>query len=263
MIRNFFRTLTDQAVEYLLISGQASVLYGAATFSEDIDLWINPTPENLDRFISAMRACRGRYYKLTPVVTVDHLRRGHGFHFFLPAADEPEIFLDVMGAPPRIGPFASASAAATWMDTEWGQLHVIGLKHLVELKRTQRLEDYPVISKLALAWLDQPGCTHGAPDLLWAVDNIYTLPELRLFFREHPVAEELSGADLPIDIREFGRQVLATGEASEELEQRVANRMQQRITEHQQADRAYWRSIIVELKSLRQAGQLMTEGDPV
>src|SRR5512141_1363680 len=44
MIANFFQSLEDHRVEHLLISGQASVLYGAATFSEDVDLWINPTP---------------------------------------------------------------------------------------------------------------------------------------------------------------------------------------------------------------------------
>ena len=43
MIANFFQSLSEHGVEYLLISGQAAILYGAATFSEDIDLWINPT----------------------------------------------------------------------------------------------------------------------------------------------------------------------------------------------------------------------------
>jgi hypothetical protein len=42
MIKNFFQSLEAGGVEYLLISGQATVLYGAATFSEDIDLWVNP-----------------------------------------------------------------------------------------------------------------------------------------------------------------------------------------------------------------------------
>src|SRR5690606_5914107 len=33
----------EQRVEWLLISGQATILYGAATFSEDVDLWVKPT----------------------------------------------------------------------------------------------------------------------------------------------------------------------------------------------------------------------------
>ena len=71
MIENFFQSLSDHRVEHLLISGQASILYGAATFSEDIDLWLDPTAENCARFVAALRDCRARYYKLTPPLTLD------------------------------------------------------------------------------------------------------------------------------------------------------------------------------------------------
>jgi len=97
MIANFFQSLTDRGVDYLLINGQATVLYGAATFSEDIDLWIDPTPENRDRFTAALRDCRARFYKLTPELTVENLARGHGFHFLLPGGEATDVFLDVMG----------------------------------------------------------------------------------------------------------------------------------------------------------------------
>ena len=70
MIANFFQSLDRNGVEYLLISGQATVLYGAATFSEDIDLWINPTGKNRDRFLLALRDCQARYYKLIPPLTI-------------------------------------------------------------------------------------------------------------------------------------------------------------------------------------------------
>ena len=74
MIANFFQSLSDHRVEHLLISGQASILYGAATFSEDIDLWLDPTAENCSRFVSALRDCRARYYKFTPPLTPCLLR---------------------------------------------------------------------------------------------------------------------------------------------------------------------------------------------
>ena len=83
MIANFFRSLEAGGVEYLLISGQAAVLYGAAVFSEDIDLWVNPTEENLSKFLAALRRCHARYYKLTPPITVENASQGHGFHFVL------------------------------------------------------------------------------------------------------------------------------------------------------------------------------------
>jgi len=53
MIVNFFQNLDARRVEYLLIGGQATVLYGAATFSEDIDLWIHPTRMELKRLRAA------------------------------------------------------------------------------------------------------------------------------------------------------------------------------------------------------------------
>ncbi len=40
MIASFFQRLEQCGVRYLLISGQATILYGAATFSEDVDIWV-------------------------------------------------------------------------------------------------------------------------------------------------------------------------------------------------------------------------------
>ena len=37
-MRRLFRSFDRFGVEYLLISGQATILYGAATFSEDVEI---------------------------------------------------------------------------------------------------------------------------------------------------------------------------------------------------------------------------------
>lgn len=258
MIANFFQNLEQLGVEYLLISGQATVLYGAATFSEDIDLWVNPTGHNCSRFLSVLRESRACYYKLTPAFTVENLLRGHGFHFVLPD-DGGEVFLDVMGNPPRAGVFADAAATAQWMDTEWGAVHTIGIKPLVELKKTQRLEDYPVIGKLALAWLNQPECHRADADFLWALHNIFTLPELMACFTEHPAAVAVA-EKFDRNLGEFGGQWLAGNDADESGERRVGEFFQRHISELQLADRRHWRGIIGELKALRATGGLMQEG---
>jgi hypothetical protein len=262
MIANFFQSLDGHKVEHLLISGQATVLYGAATFSEDIDLWINPTEPNRDRFLAALCDCRACYYKLTPRLSVEHLQQGHGFHFILPGGAAGEVFLDVMGNPPRAGSFADSLATARRMDTEWGVIQTIGIKPLVELKKTQRLEDYPIISKLALAWFDQPEGAKADTDFLWALQNIFTLPELAVFFTEHPAAASAGGKFNP-DVGEYGRQLLAGNEPDEPVERRVGECFQARIATLQMADRQHWRGIIPELKQLRAAGKLMPEGELV
>lgn len=263
MIANFFQSLNRHNVGHLLISGQATVLYGAATFSEDIDLWVNPAPDNSARLLSALRECHALYYKLTPPVAPEYLAHGHGFHFVLPGSAGSETFLDVMGVPPRVGPFTAATATARWMDTEWGRLHTIGLKDLVELKKTQRLEDYPIISNLALAWFDQPESAQTSADFNWALDNIFTLTALRNLFEEHPVVVELASGEMAAELKVFGEQILAGREAPENLEQQLTAWMQQRMSALQQTDRRYWREIIIELKQLRATGQLMTEGSAV
>jgi len=263
MIANFFQSLSDRGVEYLLISGQATVLYGAATFSEDIDLWINPTSENRDRFSAALRNCRARFYKLTPRLTVENLSRGHGFHFVLPGVKVSEVFLDVMGSPPRVGSFAASLATARWMETEWGAIRTIGLQPLVELKKTQRLEDYPIISKLSLAWFDQPECSKTPGDVRWALQNIFTLPELRIFFAEHAEAVDLSVENLNPVVTELGRQLRSGEDVRESVERQVNEWMQQRIADLQLADRRYWREIIAKLKRLRATGKLAPEGSEV
>ena len=259
MIANFFQSLSDRGVEYLLISGQATVLYGAATFSEDIDLWVNPTSENRDRFTDALRNCRARFYKLTPRLTVENLSRGHGFHFVLPVGKDSEVFLDVMGRPPRVGSFAASLKTARCMETEWGAIRTTGLQPLVELKKTQRLEDYPIISKLALAWFDQPECAKTSADVRWALQNIFTLPELRIFLTEHPGAVDWLVENLPPALAEMGRQLRAGGDARESVERQVNEWMQHRIADLQLADRRYWRKIVAELKSLRAAGKLVAD----
>lgn len=260
MTANFFRSLSDHGVESLLIGGQATVLYGAATFSEDIDLWINPTPDNRARFLAALRACQARYYKLTPPLEVGHLLRGHGFHFILPGEPESGVFLDVMGKPPRVASFDTARATANWLDTDWGRVLTIGVKELVELKKTQRLEDYPVISRLALAWFDQPDSAATAADYRWAAENVFTLPELRRLIEEHGAEADFLPATASEALQEFAQQVRAGSDVSEQIETKVTAWMQERILGIQRADRGYWREIIAELRQLRATGQLIAEG---
>jgi hypothetical protein len=76
-MRSFFRALERRRVRYLLISGQAAVLYGASTFSEDVDLWVAPVSGNWTRLLLALADRGARVYKLTPPITLAFARRGH------------------------------------------------------------------------------------------------------------------------------------------------------------------------------------------
>ena len=182
MIASFFQSLESQGVAYLLISGQATVLYGAATFSEDIDLWIEPSPNNVERFRAALHEVNARYYKLTPPLEARYLSQGHGFHFLLGGSSAEAAFIDVMGRPPPTRTFVAAQTDSRHFETEWGRLPTIGLRDLIELKKTQRLADYPIESALTLRLLEQSSRI-SSEVLSWAVINLFTA-ESFFFFNE-------------------------------------------------------------------------------
>lgn len=257
MIESFFRSLEEQRVAYLLISGQATVLYGAAVFSEDIDLWIRPTAENADALLAALRSVGATYYKLTPPLEPGFLLRGHGFHFRVP--DEPEFFLDIMGQPPRVPAFDDVAPAASVMQTAWGDIPTIDIKHLAALKTTQRLGDYPVIGRLALRHMEET-ITPRPQDFRWALDNLHTIDELEEFLRTYPAAEAECEGEL---MKKLASEVRAEGVGHADTVEAVERWLGERMLAHRQADRRYWQGIIEELRELRAAGELMPVGRPV
>jgi hypothetical protein len=262
MIANFFRRLDEHGVDWLLISGQATILYGAATFSEDVDVWVEPSDQNLRRCTLALRAAGARYYKLTPPLTSEFALRHHGFHFTLPeAAREPAAFLDLMGRPPRVGPFAEARARARVFETEWGPLPTVAIVDLVELKKTQRPRDYPIISRLALARVEEEGSALSDRDLLWAFDNVFTLSEFRR------LTQAVAGGARVLPDGSVARRAAAAlvleGDLEPALEDELEESFDARMAPLRRADRRFWRAVIDELRSLRADGRLATEGSPV
>jgi hypothetical protein len=260
MIASFFRHLEEQSVEWLLISGQATILYGAATFSEDIDLWVNPTASNFDRFRAALQRSQATYYKLTPPLSVEHAVRHHGFHFVLPrTADQADVFIDVMGCPPRVSSFEAARASARQFETPWGSLPTLGIAELVELKKTQRPRDYPIIGRLVLTRIRELGPPWAASDIEWALGNIYSLPELRRLLLEHPtMGRALPPVGEPI-VR-AARQLSESGQLDVALEDELEVWFDQRTLPLRRADRHFWRAVIDELGQLRAEGKLVTQG---
>jgi hypothetical protein len=233
-MRRLFRSFERFGVEYLLISGQAAILHGAATFSEDVDIWIRPTLENATRFLRALAACQGRVYKLTPALTQKNLMAGHGFHFVIPTRPAP-IYLDVMGRPPRVGAYRQARRRAHEVATPWGRIPVISIPDLIALKRTRRLSDYEVISNLVRIRLAAE--RDPTPELWrWAYRNSYRVED-RL-----AIARRLGLRRSPAALR---REILAE------------------VGRRQAQDTAYWRSITADLRRLHRARRVLAEGTPV
>ncbi len=164
MMRNFFRALEYSHVQYMLISGQATVLYGAATFSEDIDLWVCPEEENWCRFVSVLQEVGAKTYKAAPPLSLCSVKKGHGFHFEIPETDKEDLwFLDVMGVVPR-----------------------------VEIKKTRRLQDYPIISNLVKGEFDRL-CSAGEisnEDWVWMLTNSFDAEDIAGFLDKYDKAKD-------------------------------------------------------------------------
>jgi hypothetical protein len=256
MIANFFRSLEAGSVAWLLISGQATVLYGAADFSEDIDIWIEPSAANLTRFRAALADIGAHYYKLTPPLELRYLQAGHGFHFTLGPSKEYGFFLDVMGHPPRTPNFRQAQRDSRKFVTDWGKLWTIGLRDLIELKKTQRLADYPIVSSLTLRCLEESSPSPG--DLAWAANNLFTVESFFSFNERFPAWVQSAPEEVPASLTRWA------GRSFEEIPEETIGDATRWIAgamaRHQRADRQYWRSIIAELRNLRSQGLLAEEG---
>ena len=233
-MRNLFRSFERFGVDYLLISGQASILYGAATFSEDVDVWIRPSRANVRRTLSALASRRARVHKLTPPLEVRFLRAGHGFHFIIPGRPLP-VYLDLMGSPPRVRPFAECRRRSRLLDTDWGRIPVVAIEDLIALKKTRRFNDYEVISNLVSVRLSETDRLSRRL-LRWAARNTFRAEDRAMLLRR--LGEPISLARCRSDIA------------------REVEKLQAR-------DARYWRSRIAELRRLRRAGKLWAEGTPV
>ena len=245
-MHSLFRTFSARRVRFLVIGGQASILYGAAHFSQDLDVWIDGAPDNVTRFLRALESLHARVHKLTPPLTRAHLQGGHGFHFVVPQADG-DLYLDMMARPPRVGPFAPAWRRASRLATPWGRLPVAAIEDLVEMKKTNRPGDYDVITRLAIIRLGRTA-RPGRRLLGWALANVFRVEDL----------EEL--------VRRFG--VAAEGlsprrEPAQAALDAAARRLASRAQRLQELGRRYWLPRIQELRELRAAQELLLEGTPV
>jgi hypothetical protein len=233
-MRNLFRSFERFGVDYLLISGQASILYGAATFSEDVDLWIRPSPANVRRVLGALASCRARIHKLTPPLETRFLRAGHGFHFVVPGRPIP-VYLDLMGKPPRVGSFSACHRRARVLDTDWGRVPVVGLEDLIALKKTRRFVDYEVISNLVSIRLSEED-SPSRKLLRWAAGSTFRAEDRVMLLRSLGAPRSLA---------------------------RCRTDIAREVTRLQERDARYWRTRIAELRRLRRAGKLWPEGEPV
>ena len=63
--RDLFAALNAAHAEFLIIGGYALAVHGAPRFTKDLDVWVQPTPENAKRVWTALDAFGAPFLDLT------------------------------------------------------------------------------------------------------------------------------------------------------------------------------------------------------
>ncbi|HEX9937909.1 MAG TPA: hypothetical protein VGB15_12335 [Longimicrobium sp.] len=232
--------LEKHRVSYLLMGGQACVLYGAAEFSRDMDVTVLASPDNVERLGTAVEELNGQVVAIPPFQK-RYLDRGHAVHFWCRDPSGDGIRLDVMSKMRGVDEFpqlwARRAIVALEDDTE---VPVLALPDLVAAKKTQRDKDWPMVRRLVesnyQAFYDQPDSTRiqfwlrelRTPELLIeAVDRFPAEAQAAVATRE--AVEAARRGDLDAVRRAFDDEV----------------------ARERAADRTYWAPLRRELEQLR------------
>lgn len=257
-MKGLFRAFDREGVDYLLMGGQAAILYGAAHFTQDLDLWIRPSPRNVRAFLRALSRVAARVHKLTPPLSPRWVARGHGFHFLIPQSGRSDAYLDALGRPPRVGGFSVSARRARRMTTPWGELPVVAIEDLVELKKTNRPGDYEVISRLVRIRLGELG-SPNARRLSWAIRNTFRVEDLLAIAGVY----KISGLAGEPPIRRLCAALCQGGHPAGNTMAAAGKALDRKMTRLLERGREYWLPRIRELRSLRFEGGLIPEGTPV
>jgi len=262
MIKNFFHGLNSLGISYLVVSGQATVFYGAATFSEDIDLWLEPKIENWNKFFKFLGKIGARVYKLTPPIRLEFIQKGHGFHFQLYSKSEkPSVwFLDVMGMLPRVGSFKHAFRNTIYEKTDWGELPFISIRDLVKIKKTRRLEDYPVISNLVrIEYEKLSSSSIKSGDWKWLLTNSFEVEDILEYLGSCKLVRRIADS-LERQCLSFCLKAMSNPKQEERYIELASKEIAVEIENLRREDRKYWGPIVSELKEMKESHQLLPLG---
>jgi hypothetical protein len=141
-------TLERHKVKYLLIGGQACIIYGAAEFSRDSDFAVLCTQENLESLRKALGSLKARLIYLPPL-EAGYLEKGHACHFRCAAADVKGLRLDVISKLRGCEGFNDLWRRKKRIGLKNGAaINVICLQDLVASKKTQRDKDWLMVKRL-------------------------------------------------------------------------------------------------------------------
>lgn len=239
-ITRVLSSLQKHDVQFLLMGGQACVLYGAAEFSRDLDIHILTSPTNLKRLRSALAELEAEVIAVPPFEE-EYLDRGHAVHFRCNHPEAGGIRLDVMSTMRGVGAFPEVWKRRASYTLENGmEVDLLSLPDLVAAKKTQRDKDWPMIRRLVEANYQSFYHEPNAQRIRFWLEELRT-PELLL--------EAVSR--FPREARSVAERRPAVASALSADRDAVQQALEEEMQREQAADRAYWLPLRQELEQLR------------
>jgi hypothetical protein len=240
LIRKVLSTLTTRQVPYLLMGGQACVLYGAAQFSRDTDIVISVDPADLAALTCALEDLQASQIAVPPF-EVEYLRRGMAVHFRCQHPDAKDMRLDVMHVMRGVAPFEELWNRRTTLEYENGtKVEMLALPDLVQAKKTQRDKDWPMLRLLIETHYRNHRVSANEDEVRFWLREARTVSILQAVAKQYPA---LATEIVP------QRPLLAdVGTASVEA---IEQALQEEERLEREADRRYWAPLFKELEQLR------------
>jgi len=134
--------------QFLLMGGQACILYGGAEFSRDIDLSIGIDARNLKAVKHALAQLEAQAV-FFPDLAAEPLGRGHACHFRCQAKGVEGLRIDLMAKMRGCPEFNELWNRRSIVEIpDIGEIGLLSLPDLVRAKKTQREKDWPMIRRL-------------------------------------------------------------------------------------------------------------------
>ena len=227
-------------VRFLLMGGQACVLYGGSEFSRDTDIALLPERENLDNLEAALAELNAEQIAV-PKLSMEYLLKGHAVHFRCKHPDAMNMRIDVMSVLHNAPTFETLWEHRTTMELDDGLLvDLVSLLDLVKIKRTQRDKDWSHIRRLIEANYQE---YHGksSPDhVRFWLTHARTVEILRQLASENPKL-----------ISELKRQRKLLRLLPNGTDEELSAELIKEEKKEREADRAYWQPLLDELEEIR------------
>jgi hypothetical protein len=239
-IHKVLSTLTARRVRFLLMGGQACILYGAAEFSRDADIVILADTPNRQRLSAALHELHAECIAVPPL-SLRHLRRGHAVHFRCRHPDADGIRIDIMAVLRGVASFPTLWKRRTTVEVGPGERYdLMALPDLVAAKKTQRDKDWPMLRRLVEAHYVRYRRTPNPEQVRFWLKEARTPSILTDIARAYPTPCRRAMAKRPL-LR------LAARGREPELEGALAAEEQR----ERARDRVYWEPLRAELERLR------------